>query len=57
MTDDKPTPKPALPALFATIHCRSEDRPDGYSDNEIAELNEMLRARKTPTKPDSDGPA
>jgi hypothetical protein len=35
-------PKPArIPALFATIHFRSERRPNGYTDEEIAELNEL----------------
>lgn len=28
-----------LPALFATIHFRSARRPDGYTDDEIDELN------------------
>lgn len=31
----------AIPALFATIHFRSDERPDGYSDEDIAELNEL----------------
>jgi hypothetical protein len=35
-------PKPArIPALFATIHFRSEQRPDGYTDEEIVRLNEL----------------
>lgn len=28
-----------LPALFATIHFRSTRRPDGYTDEDIVELN------------------
>lgn len=34
-------PRP-IPALFATIHFRSDERPDGYTDEEIARLNEEL---------------
>lgn len=41
MTDDVSASKPAIPALFATIHFRSDERPDGYSDEDIAELNEL----------------
>lgn len=37
MTDEKNKP---IPALFATIHFRSERRPNGYTDEQIAELNE-----------------
>jgi hypothetical protein len=32
------TDKP-IPALFATIHHRSEDRPDGYSPEDVSWLN------------------
>ncbi|MDO9077433.1 MAG: hypothetical protein Q7U72_08290 [Brevundimonas sp.] len=28
-----------IPALFATIHFRSEQRPSGYTDAEVAWLN------------------
>jgi len=34
-----------LPALFATIHFRSTRRPDGYTDDEIAELNRAANPR------------
>lgn len=37
-----------IPALFATIHCRSEHRPDGFTGEEIAELNEL--ASRPPSK-------
>lgn len=37
-SDQKP---PDIPALFATIHFRSEGRPDGYTDEDIATLNVM----------------
>lgn len=59
MTDEKPKPddRQALPALFATIHFRSDERPDGYSDDEIAALNETLRAKNLTTKPVDDSPA
>ena len=38
--DDRP-----LPALFATIHLRSARRPEGYTDDEIAELNRVANLR------------
>lgn len=43
MTDDtdlnaKP---PSTPALFATIHFRSGERPDGYTDDDIIQLNRI----------------
>lgn len=28
-----------LPALFATIHFRSTQRPDGYTADDVADLN------------------
>ena len=48
MTDKpKPTPDPQqIPALFATIHFRSAERPDGYTDAEIAELNILANVPK-----------
>lgn len=44
MTDkpDQPAEPDPIPALFATIHFRSDKRPSGYTDDEIAELNEAL---------------
>lgn len=30
-----------IPALFATIHHKSDHRPDGYTDEEIAQLNHL----------------
>ncbi len=47
---DKPEsdPKPKdIPALFATIHFRSEERPNGYSDEDIAELNDLANGRSS----------
>lgn len=40
-TDTKGVEPAELPALFATIHFRSEDRPNGYTPDEIAKLNEL----------------
>lgn len=34
-----------LPALFATIHFRSARRPEGYTGDEIAELNRAANPR------------
>ena len=46
---DKP-PKdgesPNIPALFATIHFRSPERPDGYTDADIAALNAIANKPK-----------
>lgn len=45
--EDKPKPPgetEKAPALFATIHMRSRQRPDGYSDEDIAELNRLANA-------------
>jgi hypothetical protein len=36
-----------IPALFATIHFRSPERPDGYTPEEIAQLNELANQRPT----------
>jgi hypothetical protein len=38
-----------IPALFATIHFRSDERPDGYTDEAIAALNAI--ANETKLKP------
>ena len=51
---DKPEndqPPPDIPALFATIHFRSAKRPDGYTDEQIAELNALANK----PKPDPTG--
>jgi len=40
-----------IPALFATIHFRSDDRPDGYTDEDIAALNVMANQPK-PKRPE-----
>ena len=55
---DKPTPDPKpIPALFATIHFRSDERPGGYTDDEIAELNVLANAEKPPETSGENGPA
>lgn len=41
------------PALFATIHHKSEHRPDGYSPEDIEELNHLANGGK-PSKEDDD---
>lgn len=35
-----------IPAIFATIHFKSEHRPDGYEPEEIAEINRKLAEKK-----------
>lgn len=37
-----------IPALFATIHFRSALRPDGYTDDEISELNQLANLHFDP---------
>jgi hypothetical protein len=34
-----------IPALFATIHFQSDERPDGYTDEDIAALNAIASKR------------
>lgn len=53
---EKTKPK-AIPSLFATIHFQSDKRPNGYTDDDIAQLNERANredgashAPKAPTK-------
>lgn len=46
MTDDRPSDgNQPDPALFATIHHKSERRPDGYTDEDITELNRLANGR------------
>lgn len=33
-----------IPSLFATIHFKSDERPDGYTAEDIAELNQKANA-------------
>jgi hypothetical protein len=42
-SDQKP---PDIPALFATIHFKSDDRPDGYTDEDIRALNTLANTPK-----------
>lgn len=37
---DKPSDD-QIPAIFATIHFRSPERPNGYTPEDIAELNRL----------------
>ena len=39
MTKSRLDKQGAIPALFATIHFRSEARPDGYTEQEVSWLN------------------
>jgi hypothetical protein len=43
-----------LPALFATIHFRCAQRPDGYIADDIAELNRAANRRR-PADDANDG--
>lgn len=42
--------EPEHPALFATIHHRSDERPDGYTHEDIAELNRAANAGRHSNK-------
>lgn len=44
-TDNEASEAASEPALFATIHHKSEDRPDGYSDEDIGELNRIANGK------------
>ena len=50
MTDEKSGDhgEAKMPALFATIHFRGPERPDGYTAEEIAELNELANRKAEP---------
>ena len=37
---------PNIPALFATIHFQSDERPDGYTDEDIQALNTLASTPK-----------
>lgn len=34
-----------IPALFATIHFKSDDRPNGYTMEDIEEMNRLANSR------------
>lgn len=38
-----------VPAIFATIHHKSEHRPDGYTEDEIVNMNRMANGKGKPT--------
>ncbi|GAW41507.1 hypothetical protein SH203_01915 [Brevundimonas sp. SH203] len=38
--------EPVIPALFATIHHQSDERPDGYTAEDIEELNRLANQRR-----------
>lgn len=52
MKRPKLTPEPQvqpvteIPALFATIHFQSDERPDGYSDEDMEALNAIANKAK-----------
>lgn len=46
-----------IPALFATIHFRSDERPDGYTDEDIAKLNDLANGRGSTTQTKGKDPA
>lgn len=46
MRPDEPVPATAIPALFATIHFQSDERPDGYTDEDIRALNTLANTPK-----------
>lgn len=51
MTDNRPGDgNQPDPALFATIHNKSEQRPDGYTAEDIAELNLLANKASRPSK-------
>ena len=39
-------PETEIPALFATVHFQSDERPDGYSAEDIASLNAIAKKAK-----------
>lgn len=46
---EKPTPDlKDIPALFATIHWRSPQRPNGYTAEQVEEINRKLNEPKKP---------
>lgn len=56
--DVDPSNTDDIPVLFATIHHQSEQRPDGYTADDIAELNNAGNAhRAAPASKESDDPA
>ncbi|MFA4950459.1 hypothetical protein [Brevundimonas sp.] len=42
----KTPPETEIPALFATVHFQSDERPDGYSAEDIASLNAIANKAK-----------
>ena len=43
---DKSSATEAIPALFATIHFKSDERPDGYTEEDIADLNAIANGEE-----------
>lgn len=57
---DDPAKKPKrgrTPALFATIHFETPQRPDGYTDADIAELNRLANLHNDAEDDDPGGKA
>lgn len=46
-----------IPALFATIHFRSDERLDGYTDEDIAKLNRLANVENSANEIDGEDPA
>ena len=46
-----------IPALFATIHFQSDERPDGYTDEDIAKLNRLANVENSADEIDGEDPA
>lgn len=44
-----------IPALFATIHFKSPQRPDGYTDADITELNRLANLHNDTQDDDPGG--
>ena len=56
--DVDPSNAPDFPVLFATIHHKSDQRPDGYTAEDIEELNHAGNAhRAASSTEESDDPA
>jgi hypothetical protein len=46
-----------IPALFATIHFQSSERPDGYTDEDLTELNRLANVENSADEIDGEDPA
>lgn len=55
--DVDPSNPQDIPALFATIHHKSDQRPDGYTPEDIEELNNAGNASKAAPAEKEEKPA